>query len=105
MWFGVLPPPPPWGGIWVCTLAEPGDWNDEWTTVCVAPELRVRYWVGVYTEELGRALHALTRDEWGAEPVSAAGGPEDADDGGEGDVSSVECDSSSDVDYELVAAM
>ena len=106
VWFGVPPPPPlGWGGVWVCTLAEPSDWDDKWTTVCVAPELRVRYWVGVYTEELGCALHALTRDEWGAEPGSAAGGPGASDDGGESDVSSVECDSSSDVNDELVAAL
>ena len=81
---GCCRPPLGWVGNWVCTLAEPGDLSIEWTTVCVAPELRVRYWVGVYTEELGRALHALTHDEWETEPVSAAGGPEDADDGGEG---------------------
>ena len=37
--------------------------------------------------------------------MSAAWGPEDADDGGEGHVSSVECDSSSDVDNALLAAM
>ena len=55
--------------------------------------------------KIGRALHALTHDEWGAEPGSAAGGPGGSDDGGESDVSSVECDSSSDVDDELVAAM
>ena len=63
--------------------------------------------MGVYTEELGHALHALTHDEWGTEPGSAAGGPGGSDDGGESDVSSVECASSSDVDVddELVAPM
>ena len=43
--------------------------------MCVAPGLPVRYWVGTYSEELGRELHALTRDEWGTETVSAAGEP------------------------------
>ena len=37
--------------------------------------------------------------------MSAAGEPKDANDRGEGNVSSVECDSSSDMDDELVAAM
>ena len=105
VWFGVLTPPPGWGGIWVYRLAEPGDWSDEWTTVSVAPELRVRYWVGIYTEELGRALRAVTRDESETEPVSAAREQGDADEREGGDVSSVECDSSSDVDDELVTAM
>ena len=69
------------------------------------PQLWVRYWVGIYTKGLGRALHALTRDKWETELVSAAGEPGDADEGEEGDVSSVECDSSSDVDDERVTAM
>ena len=65
---GAAPPPPPkgCGGVSVSTLAEPGDWDEEWTTVCVAPKPGVRYWVGVYIEELRRALHAVTRDKWGA---------------------------------------
>ena len=50
--------------------------------------------VGIYSEELGRALDAMTCDELETEMMSAARGPEDADDSGEGDVSSVECDSS-----------
>ena len=58
--------------------------------MCVVPELRVWYSVGMYTEELGRALHALTRYEWGTEPMSAAGEPADADEDEEGDVSSVD---------------
>ena len=105
VWLRVLPPPLNWGGIWVCTLAETVDKSDEWTTVCVAPELRARYSVGFYTKKLGRTLHALTRDEWETELVSAAGGPEEADNRGEGGVSSVECDSSSEVGNELMAAM
>ena len=59
----------------------------------------------MYSEELGCTLHALTRDEWGTEPVLAAGEPGDADEDKGGDVSSVDCDSSSDVDDDLVAAM
>ena len=105
VWFGVLTPPLGWGIISVYTHFEPGDWTHERTTVCAACELRIRYRVGEYTEELGCALHALNSDERGAKRISAAAQPWDDDNDEGGAVSFVDYDSSLGVDNELEAAM
>ena len=96
VWCGAESPSAGWRGLWVRTQLEPEEWGDEWTTVCVAPALRIPYAVSAYTPAVGDALCVLTRDEWAGPCAEAEHEGVSPDDDGE--VSSMEYASSSEED-------
>ena len=49
VWCSADSPSAEWRGLRVCKRLVPMDWDDDWTTVCVAPAMCVRYAVSTYT--------------------------------------------------------